>query len=98
MLDLGYPSNFATFGDLFGHEVPAVLVKYPQKIHQMFHHDDVTPEMIHLEHDDIDLWGTTFSHKDLGKLYLGRKITRFSLLRLTDGWIGGQSRIFGIFG
>jgi len=65
MLDLGYPSNFATFGDLFGHEVPAVLVKYPQKIHQMFHHDDVTPEMIHLEHDDIDLWGTTFSHKEL---------------------------------
>jgi len=40
VLDLGYPSNFATFGDLFD-ESPALLLKHPNRVHKMFHHDDI---------------------------------------------------------
>ena len=66
VLDLGYPSNFATFGDLFDGMVPALLVKHPDRMHQVFHHDDIHAEMIHVQHDDLEKWGEIITHDDLG--------------------------------
>jgi len=67
MLDLGYPSNFATFGDLFSNDVPAILIKRPETIHAMFHSDDIDTEMIHLKLDDLSQWGEIISKEQLVK-------------------------------
>ena len=65
VLDLGYPSNFATFGDLFD-ELPALIIKHPNRVHKMFHHEDIHAGVVHIEHHDLDKWGEVISHDDLG--------------------------------
>ena len=65
ILDVGYPSNFATFGDLV-EEVPALIIKNPKQIHKLFHHKDINAEMIHFHHQDIKEWGQIVEHRELG--------------------------------
>lgn len=64
VLDLAYPSNHDTFGDLF-QEVPSLLIKHPRKIHQAFYHDEDFTKERDIRHTRLDLWGEVIPKVDL---------------------------------
>jgi len=66
VLDLGYPSNSVTFGDLFD-DSPALLIKHPGKIHQMFYHDEDQTKELHIRHTKLENWGEIIPKSKLSK-------------------------------
>ena len=68
VLDLAFPSNLATFGELFPDALPALLIKRPEKIQKMFVLSQQEEDMSHISHDELHKWGEVISHADLGKV------------------------------
>ena len=66
VLDLAYPSNSVTFGDLFD-DSPSILIKHPGKIHQAFYHKEDVHEELHINHTKLEQWGEVIPKIELSK-------------------------------
>ena len=66
MLDLGYPSNFDTFGELVS--TPGIILKLPNTVHKMFHHEDIHNDITHFKVTDLDQWGVVTNYDEIGNL------------------------------
>lgn len=64
MLDLAYPSNYDTFGGLVN--TPGVILKHPNTVHKMFHHDNIHNDIPHFVVENIDDWGTVTDFDEIG--------------------------------
>ena len=56
LLDLGYPSNRATFGKLV-HSTPSLLMRLPGMHHKMFKSEDLNHEKHHISIQTVADWG-----------------------------------------
>jgi len=64
LLDMGYPSNVATFGHLVG-EMPSLIIKFPQTDHLAVPRQDV--QTAHVKLGPIKTWGAVIGHEALRK-------------------------------
>ena len=67
MLDLGYPSNFDTFGELVS--TPGIIFKNPNTIHKMFHHEDIHNDIPHFKVTNLEQWGAVMHYDQIGLVY-----------------------------
>ena len=66
VLDLGYPSNHFTFGEVV-EDTPMIIFRKPYAIHQMFHIEHLHNDKVHFQVDQLHKWGYVFPADDLGK-------------------------------
>ena len=65
LLDIGYPSNKATFGKIVD-STPTVIMRFAEHHHEMFSYDDLHHERHHISVQPISKWGTAAPTNLLG--------------------------------
>jgi len=64
VLDLGYPSNHFTFGEVV-EDTPMIIFRKPYAMHQMFHIEHLHNDKVHFQVDKLHKWGHVFPADDL---------------------------------
>ena len=67
VLDLGYPSNHFTFGEVV-EDTPMIIFRKPYAMHQMFHIEHLHNDKVHFQVDKLHKWGHVFPADDLGRI------------------------------
>ena len=69
LLDLGYPSNYATFGKIV-ESTPTVIMRFADHHHEMFNYADLHHERHHIAVQGLGKWGTIAPPNLLGNIII----------------------------